>query len=658
MIVSLIALVGLQQQVLNPSPLFSDSMVLQRDFADPVFGTGKPGDTVSVTVAGQSQNTKVMADGKWLLRLNPMPAGGPFELTIHEPGTLLTFKDVMVGEVWVCSGQSNMERPEYMADDYAQAQEQVDPAIRMFTVSKVSREKPALEVHGKWIPSSKTTVGGFSAVALAFGRELHAKLQVPVGLIQSSWGATKAEAWTSRDSLSSNEALRPIVDNYLEEIRDFDVKQETYRTALHKWIAARSDTGNEGYLQGWAQPRVIESDWKAEKLPGTIDTMEPQQDGKPFEGAVWFRRTFEMPDAWQGKALKLELGPIRDYDDTYFDGTKVGTTKEVTNDPTKEGRVYRVSPGIPVHGTNTIAIRVFSAQGVCGFTGMPDQMRVMPVDGDPAEAIPLSGTWLEKIERKVDATEQAPHMPLGPGSPAAPGGLFNGMIAPLIPYGIKGFIWYQGESNTSQAAQYRTLFLTLIKDWRQRWPQNDLPFYFVQLANFHPRQDEPGDSDWAELRESQAFALKLPHTGMAVTIDIGDATTIHPTNKKEVGRRLSLIALSRDYGIHEVWSSPEYQNMVASGSSIRVFFKHAEEGLKVNDARAPTGFAIAGEDRKFYWATATIQGNAIVLSSPSVPKPVAVRYAWADNPDCNVYNTNGLPLVPFRSDKWPKVESK
>ena len=658
MIVCLLALVGLQQQAFRPSPLFSDSMVLQRDMADPVFGLGVPGQPVTITINGQTQSTQVGADGKWLLHLKPMPAGGPYEATLHEPGTLITLKDVMVGEVWVCSGQSNMERPEYMADDYAQAQEQVDPAIRMFTVAKASREKPAADVRGKWIPSAKTTIGGFSAVALAFGRELHDKLKVPVGLINSSWGGTKAEAWTSRDALSSNPTLKPIVDDYLVQIRDFDTKQEAYRIALRKWIGTRSDTGNEGFLQGWAQSRLIESDWKTEKLPATVDTMEPQQDGKPFEGAVWFRRSFEMPDAWQGKALKLELGPIRDYDDTYFDGTKVGTTKEVTSDPTKEGRSYRVSPGIPVHGTNTIAIRVFSAQGVCGLTGMPEQMRIMPMDGDPADAISLAGPWLERVERKVESTEQAPHMPLGPGSPAAPGGLFNGMIAPLIPYGIKGFIWYQGESNTSQASQYKYLFLTLIRDWRQRWLQTELPFYFVQLANFHARQDDPSESDWAELRESQAVALKLPHTGMAVTIDIGDANTIHPTNKKEVGRRLSLITLSRDYGIRASWTGPEYLSMTASGGAIRLFFKHAEDGFKLSDGRAPTGFAIAGGDQKFYWATATIQGNAIVVSSPSVPNPVAVRYAWADNPDCNVYNTSGLPLVPFRTDKWTRAEIK
>jgi len=658
MVACLLALLSPPQPSLQLNPLFSDNMVLQRSMAVPIFGTAGPGQSVTVSIANQTQTTKAGDDGKWLLRLAPLEAGGPYEEIVRAPGSSITVKNVMIGEVWVCSGQSNMERPEYLADDLAQAQDQADPGIRMFTVAKVSREQPGSEVRGTWIPSSKTTVGAFSAVGLAFGREIRTHLNVPVGLIQASWGGTHAEAWTSREALAANARLKPIVDAYRDETRDFTEKNQAFHEELHKWVASRSDKGNEGHLQGWAQPHVYETDWKPEKLPGTVDTMEPQEEGKPFDGAVWFRRTFEMPEAWEGKALKLELGPIQDYDDTYVNGTKVGMTKEVNPDPLKQGRSYRVSPGIPVHGTNTIAIRVFAAQGACGFAGLPEEMRIGPMDGDPSAAIPLAGSWYEKIERKVDTTDQAPHMPLGPGSPSAPGGPFNGMIAPLIPFGIKGFIWYQGEANTSQAAQYRVLFPTLIRDWRQKWGQADLPFYFVQLANFHPRQDEPSDSEWAELRESQAAALRLPHTGMAVAIDLGDPATIHPTNKREVGRRLSLIALSRDYGIHGVWSGPEYQNMIPAGNAVRVFFRHAEDGFKINDGRPLTGFAIAGQDQKFYWATAKVQGTAILVSSPSVPNPVAVRYGWADNPDCNLYNVGGLPAVPFRTDTWPKSEIK
>jgi sialate O-acetylesterase len=389
-----------------------------------------------------------------------------------------------------------------------------------------------------------------------------------------------------------------------------------------------------------------------------MDSIVPQDEAQSFDGAVWFRRTFDLPEAWEGKALKLELGPIRDYDDTYVNGTKVGYTKEAPADPSLDDRTYRISPGIPVHGVNSIAIRVFSAQGVCGLTGFPDQMRITLFDGSSTDSIPLAGPWMEKIERKMDSTDPAPHMPLGPGSPSAPGGLFNGMIAPLAPFGIKGVIWYQGESNAGEADRYRILFPTLIHDWRQKWGRQDLPFYFVQLPNYKARQEEPSDSEWAELREAQASALRILHTGMATTIDIGDATTIHPTNKREVGRRLSLIALAKDYGMHTAYSGPEFQYLTPSGNTVRVFFKHIEDGLKTSDGRPPIGFAVAGEDRKFYWAEAKIQGTAVVLSSSNVPNPVAVRYGWADNPDCNLTNSTGLPTAPFRTDTWPRSEPK
>ncbi len=658
MLACLIATLTLFQQPLKPNPLFSDNMVLQRGMAVPIFGTGTAGQTVTISLASQSVVAKVGDDGKWMAKLAPMTAGGPYELVISAPQSSVTIKNVDVGEVWVCSGQSNMERPESLANDYAQAKDEANADLRMFTVSKVSREVPAGSVRGVWTPASKASVGTFSAVALAFGHELQTKLGVPVGLIQSSWGGTRAEAWTSREALTANPKLKSVVVSYLDQIRDFQAKNEAFKTDLHKWVASRSDNGNEGHLKGWAQPHIYETDWKVVKLPATVDSMEPQTDGKPFDGAVWFRRTFDLPAAWEGKALRIELGPIRDYDDTYFDGTKVGATKEVASDPLKELRSYRVSPGIPVSGQNTIAIRVFAAQGQCGFTGMPEQMRVFPFDSDGSDAINLSGDWFEKVERKVDVSEQAPHMPLGPGSPKAPGGLFNGMIAPLIPYGIKGFIWYQGESNAGEAASYKEMFPTLIRDWRQRWGQADLPFYFVQLANFHPRQEAPSDSDWAELREAQAVALKLPHTGMAVAIDLGEAETIHPANKREVGRRLSLIALSRDYGKHEIWTGPQFQYMTTTGDTVRAYFRHAEDGLKTIDGQAPRGFAVAGADHKFYWASAKIQGEAIVLTCPDVPHPVAVRYGWADNPDCSLYNTTGLPSVPFRTDNWDKNEVK
>ena len=421
-----------------------------------------------------------------------------------------------------------------------------------------------------WIPATKTTVGSFSAVALAFGRELHSRLNVPIGLIQSSWGGTRAEAWTSRDALNSSVALKPLVDSYLTESRDYAANYEALSNkCLSKWIATVSDQGNDGYLQGWAQPKVFETDWKPQTLPATMDSMAPQEESQRFDGAVWFRRTFQIPADWYGKALKLELGPISDYDDTYVNGKKVGNTKQVASDPLKDARSYRISPGILLEGQNSIAIRVFAAQGTCGFTGLPEQMRVSLWDGDTANPVPLAGVWLEKVERKLTSTEQAPHMPLGPGSPKSPGGLFNGMISPLIPYGVKGLIWYQGESNVGDADQYRVLFPALIRDWRHevgRKATYALLFCAAcQLQKKRERQADPTNSDWSRAAERPRpwCSTRSSHTGMAVAIDLGVAATIHPTNKREVGRRLSLIALSRDYGEHTLWHGPEFRSMSA-----------------------------------------------------------------------------------------------
>ena len=657
MIVSILVVAALHKQALKLPSLFSDNMVLQRDMAVPFFGIANPSETISVQMDGQAVTTKCGLDGRWIVKLQPLQAGGPFTATVQSNSSTIQLKNVMVGEVWVCSGQSNMELPESAANDYSQALDEANPSIRMFTVSQTAVDEPARDVRGTWSPASRYTVGSFSAVAWSFGRELQNRLNVPVGLINASWGGTRADAWVSREALIADPLLNPLVDNYLTELKDFPVKYGIYRSELKEWIATRADTGNEGFLKGWENRMVDDSTWNKVNLPGTIDTMEPTDEGKTFDGAAWFRRTFVLPEGWSGRALRLEMGPIADYDDTYVNGTKVGYTKVTTQDAPRVTRSYRIAPGILLQGDNSISVRVYAAQGACGFTGMADQMRIV-LDSDPnGDPVSLSGEWRERVERKIDTTLQAPHMPLGPGSPKVPSSLYDGMISPLIPFGIKGVLWYQGESNVGESDQYRVLFPALIRDWRQHWGQGQFPFYFVQLPNFKARQDTPGDSDWAEMREAQATALKLNSTGMANTIDLGDPATIHPKNKREVGRRLALIALSKDYGAHIPWSGPEYHYLTHAGDTIRLFFQHVEDGLKTSDGKAPSGFSIAGDDRRFYWATAKIEGDSIVLSNPNVPNPIAVRYGWADNPDCNLYNSADLPAIPFRTDDWPSLKS-
>lgn len=465
--------------------LFQEHMVLQADFNCPVWGTVEPGEEISVSIAGQKKTAKAGADGKWSLKLDPMKAGGPHEMTVAGRNTV-TIADVLVGEVWVCSGQSNMEMVVNSCLNVAEEKASANfPMVRHFLVKKNPQESPVADVSGSWKLTTPENVGGFTAVGYFFGRELHQKLNVPVGLIHTSWGGTAAELWTSKPVLEGNEVLKPIVDNFSKRMENYEKQVAGYKEAVEKAKA----------------------------------------EGKPA--------------------------------------------------------------------------------------------------------------------------------PKAPSKPMAPSCLYNGMIAPVLPYGIKGAIWYQGESNAGAAKQYQTLFPEMIKNWRKDWGQGDFPFGFVQLANFMARKDLPADSNWAELREAQTMTLSLPKTGMAVIIDIGDAKDIHPKNKQDVGKRLSLWAQSQVYGKDIVYSSPLYEAMKVEDGKARISFKHTGTGLVAKGDKL-TGFSIAGEDKNFVWADAKIDGNTVVVSSDKVAKPAAVRYAWADNPDCNLYNKEGLPASPFRTDDWGK----
>lgn len=624
-------------------------MVLQRDRPCPVFGTATPGSYIEVDVDGQSAAAQTDPQGHWMVRLRPMPAGGPYDLTVSGDGSV-SCKDVMVGDVWLASGQSNMEFIEEFANDFEQAKTEADPAIRMFTVSHMSSEDPQTNVKGDWQPGYSYGIGHFSAVAYAFAAELRRRLHVPIGIIQASWGGTPAEAWVSRDGLEANAATRPIIDGYLDSVRTFADQHADYEARLAQWNADRVDKVNEGVVKGWAAENADVSDWKTVTLPSTIKSIE----GIQANGAFWFRRTFEVQPSLVGKTLLLELGPIDNYDRTYINGTEVGFSDSEVPNAWVTPRSYTI-PATLIHpGTNTIAVRVFSTAGVGGFTGTPNQMVLRAVDS-LMDAVALDGDWLYKPERIAQPEGPPPPAPIGPGSSWAPGGLFNGMIAPLLPDAIKGVIWYQGEANVGRAAVYRELFPTLIEDWRQKLDNPSLPFYFVQLPNYGARTADPGDSAWAELREAQAMALKLPNTGMATTIDIGEADNIHPKNKREVGRRLAIDVLKNVYhATGELGASPAAKTTLFRGNEIWVRFDSAGSGLRTTDGQPPRAFAIAGNDHVFHWADAKIRGDWVILSCKDVQVPVAVRYAWADNPDVNLEGSTGLPVTPFRSDDWEK----
>jgi sialate O-acetylesterase len=485
--------------------LISDNMVLQQGRKVALWGTAEPGEQVTVTLGSEKGTGAADVEGRWKVELGPLKAGGPSEMTVAGKNTL-TLHNVVVGEVWICSGQSNMEMAVGNSPrawgGVLNAEKEISngtyPMIRQFTVKKVVAGQPQKDATGQWVAATPQTVGEFSAVAYFFGRELHKVLGVPVGLIDSSWGGTPAEAWTSAPALAAEPELKTLLRDWEQKVADYPQLLERFRKDLQQWEQS---------------------------------AQQAEAEGKP-------------------------------------------------------------------------AVR-------------------------------------------------PPEMPADPrGNPWRAAGLYNGMIAPLISYTIAGAIWYQGESNAGRAYQYRKLFPAMIRDWRRAWGQGDFPFLFVQLASYI--QEYSPKTCWAELREAQTMTLSLPNTGMAVTVDIGDPYDIHPKNKQEVGRRLALAAEAIAYGRKVAYSGPLYDSMSIEGDSVRLRFQHVDGGL-VTKGGALKGFEVAGEDRKFFEAEAKVSSDTVVVRSSTVPRPVAARYAWADYPECNLFNKAGLPASPFRTDDWPGV---
>jgi sialate O-acetylesterase len=631
--------------------IIGDNMVVQQGQKVRIWGAAAAGETVTVSFLNEQRSTLTDPDGHWQVLMGPFKAGGPATLTIKGSNTL-TFNNILVGEVWVCSGQSNMEWPLINAKEGAETVAQANyPEIRLFTVQKNTSTNPLYGVNGKWVVTTPDSVGQFSAVGYFFGRELYQKLKVPVGLINTSWGGTPAEAWTSIDALATIPELQPIVARYKQSLIVPPKTQEDFNRALADWTAKNlyPDPGNKGEALGYASLTTNIDDWKEMKLPQFFETA-----GLKIDGAVWFRREIDIPHP-TGADLELNMTAIDDFDVTYFNGTRVGGIGEGTPNSYSIPRRYRIPGNLVKSGRNVIAVRVFDSAGDGGFGG-DGRMTLGPYG--QKETMSLAGPWKYKVELGLD-----PKNPDWGSRPEAPGPtnqnsatvLYNAMIAPLTPFTIRGAIWYQGEANAGRAYQYRTLFPTMIRNWRHAWGEPNFPFYFVQLANWQPMKAEPGDSEWAELREAQMMTLREPQTGMAVTIDIGDTNDIHPRNKTDVGHRLAAWALAGTYGEKVEPSGPLYSSFTIEGDKIRLKFKHVAGGLKTLKGGELKGFAIAGEDRKFVWADATIEGNDVVVSSKDVPNPVAVRYAWADNPICNLYNSVDFPASPFRTDTWPGV---
>jgi sialate O-acetylesterase len=618
------------------NPLFQDNAVLQCDARVPVWGAARDGEKITVTFVGQNIST-VATNGVWKVWLAPMkPNATPQTLTVAGD-TTSAITNVLVGEVWVASGQSNMERQlglrpgqKPIVDWEREVAAANYPEIRQFYVPQTQSLTPQTTVKGDWSVCSPETVKDFTAVGYFFARDLFAARHVPIGIIHSSWGGTPAEAWTSEAGLQKLPDFAEPLARLKKLAADPELARRETMAKQEAWYQ-KVDPGSQTGA-AWSAAELATDDWKTMTLPTFWESA-----GYPdFDGVFWFRRAFELPGNWDGGDVELHLGAVDDNETTWVNGQEVGTTIGWTLP-----RVYRVPGGLLKHGANVIAVRVLDTGGNGGLYGGGDAMRLLFGAGGTSSSLSLTGDWLCKQSSSLKETGWPPGNFSQDSS--APTVLYNGMIAPLLPYAMRGAIWYQGENNVGRERQYQTLFPAMIADWRRAWGEGDFPFLFVQIAPFSGMTPE--------IREAQLLSWqRTKNTAMAVTIDCGDANDIHPAHKQPVGARLALAARALAYGEKLEYSGPVFDSMKIESESAVLKFTHLGGGLVAKDGELK-GFTIAGADQVFRPAQAKIVGETVVVNSSEVPQPVAVRYGWANVPEGNLFNRAGLPASPFRTDK-------
>lgn len=619
--------------------IFSDHVVLQRQKPIPVWGWANPAETIRVSLGTQNVTTRADRAGKWMVTFAPMEANGaPLELKVASPSGNLTIKDVLMGEVWLCSGQSNMEWTVKQADNFAAEKENANyPQIRQFYVDHTVEVEPQKDFkNGEWRASSSETVGDFTAVGFFFAREIHQKLNVPIGLIHSSWGGSQIEGWISKEGMLSSDELKDYAEQLPKNWTEADrlLERNVKAAALGDAAANPTLADEKKYLA----PGYDVSKWIMNNPIG-------QWDWKgiwAWRGNGFFARDVEIPASFASRETVLGLAESNSYNEIYINGKQVfsGITKgkREINVPKKAWRAGKNR--LVVKMNKTIEPEWFGL----GFQGSAEDVFVKAGD----EKIPLGDDKWKLMPAFAEPHEYAR------SSNNVGTFIYNGMIAPLVPFGLRGILWYQGEANAGRAFQYRKTFPLLIEDWRKKW-NDELYFDFVQLSSYGTDQSSNTGSWWAELREAQTMALNLPKTGMAVTIDIGNPADIHPTNKQDVGKRLAANALKTTYGQNlKAYNSPLFASVAFENGKAIVSFKFAEMGLTTKDkSNAVRGFEIAGADKVFYSANAVIAGDKVVVSSEKVKNPIAVRYAWSDAPaSANLYNSAGFPASPFRTDDW------
>ncbi len=654
--------------------VLSNHAVLQRGSATPVWGKAAAGAEVIVALGDLKTTTTADGQGNWKVGLDLRKTGpGPFRMIFRSGAKEVILDDVVVGEVWLASGQSNMVRT---LGRTLGAEEEIPKSantmLRGFTVAHAHADQPMQDVQGEWIVSSPETSGGFSAVAYHFGKTIQETLGVPVGIIISAVGSSVVETWTSRESLDIVPELAAAAEKVRQQTTDYPGAKLVYQQALQKWLeqtgrADRREATPEGLL---SDESIV---WEKITVPNT-----PSDRAKP--GAVWLRKAVEVPAEKAGQTTFLQLGIVHGFEEIYWNGQKIGATATDEALPMiRRDFVMRVPREVVREGANDLAIRLYFPTATPFLEVARDQFRLR-------NGIPLAGEWQMHREYTLPAVNEseAAGEPLRPRPPPSPAKnfskLFNAMIHPLVPYGLAGVIWYQGESNTNQATGYRTAFPLLINDWRKLWNRDDLPFYWVQLTGHFAKPSKPqSDSTWAALREAQTMTLALPFTGQAVTLDLGEAEDIHPTEKAPVGHRLAAIALAKTYGQPVPYQGPVFESARFVDGKAALSFSDTGGGLsakplpekhalsKIPPKYEPLvrnspdseleGFELAGEDGIWHWADGRINGSQILVSSAAVPSPRAVRYAWADNPTGNLWGKNGLPAGPFRAEAPPGTSS-
>ena len=658
---------GFSQSIpLQFAPIFSDSMVLQQKTAAALWGKGRPGGKISIEASWKGAASAVAdSDGNWSATIKTPSAGGPFTLRATDGNTAVTLSDILVGEVWLCSGQSNMEMPlegwrpanPIMNSDSEIANAKY-PQIRLFGMHRAFSTTPQYACDGKWTECTPLYARSFSATGYFFGRKLHRDLKVPIGLIHVSWGGTMIESWMNRQDLMQFADYVPFLDR-IEKAKDSIA-------AVDKWVTSHPTLKVKGELpetrwkglefndSACAGRDFNDSLWKTMQLPQYWEGTEVGD----FDGTVWFRKRVELPKTWRGKNLILSIGPVDDMDQTYVNGELVGSN--LVEGVYALPRIYPVANLTVNDSVVEVAVKVIDYGGGGGLWGKPEDLQLRRAD--TALSISLAGSWkyLPVAEYrggvfylfgwKGEEFFKRPKSPID-FSGYSPTALFNGMISPVIPFTLRGVIWYQGESNVGHPEMYAKLFPMMIHEWRSAFRNPDMPFYFVQIAPY-----DYGEKTHSEfLREAQLKTLSVSNTGMAVIMDVGNPNNIHPADKQDVGERLARWALAKTY--HEkkiVYSGPVYRSMKVKKNIIILSFDEAGKRLVLKGNPDSSGFQIAGEDRQFRNAVVVVKGATLVVSSPGIEHPAAVRYAFSNTPEATLFNDAGLPASSFRTDSWDK----